>query len=64
MTGQTETTITEDAINTLLQHGLAEGLPRIAEMILNAAMLLERAAHLGVGAYERAEHRNGHANGF
>jgi transposase-like protein len=64
MTGHTEPTTTEDAINTLLQHGLAEGLPRIAEMILNAAMLLERAAHLGVGAYERAEHRNGHANGF
>jgi transposase-like protein len=64
MTGHTEPTTTDDAINTLLQHGLADGLPRIAEMILNAAMLLERAAHLGVGAYQRAEHRNGHANGF
>ena len=64
MSGHPEITTTDDAINTLLQHGLAEGLPRIAEMILNAAMLLERAAHLGVGAYERAENRTGYANGF
>ena len=34
MTGHTEPTTTDDAINTLLEHGLAEGLPRIAEMIL------------------------------
>lgn len=64
MTGHTEPTTAGEPINTLLHHGLAEGLPRIAEMIINAAMILERAAHLGAGAYERAELRNGHANGF
>lgn len=46
MTGQKQSTTADDAINTLLEHGLADGLPRIAEMLLNAAMLLERAAHL------------------
>lgn len=57
-------TLTEDSINILLEQGLAEGLPRIAEMILNAAMLLERSAHLRAEPYQRSENRNGSANGF
>jgi transposase-like protein len=64
MSGQPEITTTDDAIKTLLHHGLADGLPAIAEMILNAAMLIERAAFLQAGPYERVEQRNGHANGF
>lgn len=64
MTGPTNDNLADDAINTLLQHGLGQGLPRIAEMLLNAAMLLERASHLQADPYERAEARNGHANGF
>ena len=64
MTGPTNDNLAADAINTLLQHGLGQGLPRIAEMLLNAAMLLERASHLQADPYERAEARNGHANGF
>lgn len=54
MSGQAKTTTTVDAIKTLLQHGLADGLPAIAEMILNAAMLVERADFLHAGPYERA----------
>ena len=38
--------LTEDSINLLIEHGLAEGLPRIAELLLNAAMILERSAHM------------------
>jgi transposase-like protein len=53
-----------DLINLLLQGGLGEGLPRIAEILMNAAMLVERTKHLGAGPYERVEGRNGHANGF
>lgn len=34
------------------------------EMLLNLAMLLERRQHLKAAPYERAEERNGHANGF
>ena len=56
--------LTEDSINLLLEHGLAEGLPRIAEMLMNAAMLIERNAHLRAAPYERSDQRNGYANGL
>ena len=39
VTRQSENTVQNDSINLLLEHGLADGLPRIAEMLLNAAML-------------------------
>ncbi len=64
MTGHNTNILAAKAINTLLQDGLGEGLPRIAEMLLNAAMLLERASHMQAESYERTETRNGHANGF
>ena len=57
-------TLSEDSINILLEHGLAEGLPRIAEMLLNAAMILQRSAHLRAEPYQRSEDRNGYANGL
>jgi putative transposase len=57
--------LSEDSINLLLlKDGLAESLPRIAEMLLNAAMILERSAHLRADPYERSEGRNGYANGL
>jgi hypothetical protein len=59
-----QNTQTEDPINLLLKHGLAEGLPQIAEMLMNAAMLIERNAHLCADPYERNEARNGYANGL
>jgi len=64
MTGHTEPTTTDDAINIILHNGLAEGLPRVAEMLLDAAMLIERAAHLQAKPHQRTEARTGHANGF
>jgi len=64
MTGHTNDTLTNDTINTLLQNGIFEGIPLIAEMLANAAMILERTHHLGVGAYERGEARDGQSNGF
>jgi transposase-like protein len=64
MTEHIHNNTTDDAINTLLQNGLFEGIPLIAEMLANAAMILERSQHLKVGAYERGEARNGQANGF
>ena len=57
-------TLTQDSINVLIEHGLAEGLPRIAEMLLNAAMIIERSAHLGAGPFERSDERTGYANGL
>lgn len=64
MTERQNNTTDSQAINTLLQHGLADGLPRIAEMLLNAAMLLERNAHLQASPHERTDARSGYANGF
>jgi putative transposase len=61
---QKQNTQTEDPINLLLEHGLAEGLPQIAEMLMNTAMLIERSAHLRADLYERSEGRNGYANGL
>lgn len=58
------TTDPKDPINLLLEHGLSDGLPQIAEMLMNAAMLIERSAHLRAGLYERSEERNGYANGL
>lgn len=57
-------TQSEDPINLLLEHGLADGLPQIAEMLMNTAMLIERSAHLRADLYERSEGRNGYANGL
>ena len=57
-------TLTEDSINILIEHGLADGLPRIAEMLLNAAMIIERSAHLGAAPFERSDERTGYANGL
>jgi len=64
MTEHVNDTLSDETINTLLQNGLFEGIPLIAEMLANAAMILERAHHLKVGAYERGAARDGQANGF
>ena len=64
MTERPQDNLADDAIKTLLQHGLGQGLPRIAEMLLNAAMCFERSNHLNADPYERAQARTGHANGF
>jgi len=64
MTGHSNDTLTRDSINLLLENGLADGLPRIAELLMNAAMIIERSAHLQAAPHERSADRNGHANGF
>lgn len=60
----TQNTSLDHLIQLLLNEGYENGLPRIAEMILNAAMLIERRTHLSAQPYERCEKRNGYANGF
>lgn len=59
-----QNTSLDNLIQLLLNEGYENGLPRIAEMILNAAMLIERRTHLSAQPYERCEKRNGYANGF
>jgi putative transposase len=54
-----------DLINLLLEDGLENAIPKISELLMNAAMLLERIAHIGAEPNQRnVEERNGYANGF
>lgn len=51
-------------IQLLFDGGLQNALPRIAEILINAAMLLEREKHIGAAPHQRGVERNGYANGF
>lgn len=59
-----QTTHHDPLINLLFEDGLQNALPRIAEILMNAAMLLEREKHIGTAPYQRGAERNGYANGF
>lgn len=64
MDEQHQSTSPDHLINLLLRDGLGDGLPRIAEILMNAAMIAERTRHIGAPPHERSGTRNGHANGF
>jgi transposase-like protein len=64
MDEQKQTTHQDPLINLLFDDGLQNALPRIAEILMNAAMLLERETHIGAAPYQRGIERNGYANGF
>jgi transposase-like protein len=64
MDEQKHTTHQDPLINLLFDDGLQNALPRIAEILMNAAMLLERETHIGAAPYQRGIERNGYANGF
>lgn len=53
----------ERVLELLSEEGL-DGAGEALRVLLNAAMLLERERHLGVGPWERNAARLGHANGF
>jgi putative transposase len=57
-------TTTPDSLFNFFDDGVHRALPRIAEILMNAAMLLEREAHIGASPYQRGVARNGYANGF
>jgi transposase-like protein len=64
MNEQTNDTLQDQILKILFAEGLGEGLSNIAQILMNAAMLIERENHIGVGPYQRGVERNGHANGF
>lgn len=64
MNEQTHTTQENEFINLMLNGGLGDGAPRIMELIMNAAMIVERNAHLNAKPHQRCEQRTGYANGF
>lgn len=51
-------------INLLLADGLENAIPKIAELLMNTAMLLERERHIGAAPHQRGVERNGYANGY
>jgi transposase-like protein len=64
MDEQNHLTHQDPFLNLLFNDGLQNALPRIAEILINAAMLLERETHIGAAPYQRGVERNGYANGF
>lgn len=63
MTEQTDSTLSNNILNPILETGL-EGLPEAISLLINHAMLIERSQHLGAAPYQRNSLRNGHSNGF
>lgn len=63
MTHQNNYTLVEKLSEELLADGMSS-LPELLRIIINTAMQAERAQYLQAGAYERSEHRQGHANGY
>lgn len=52
-----------EAVELIANKGFS-GMTEAMEILFNQAMLIERSRDLGVGAYERSELRQDHANGF
>jgi hypothetical protein len=62
MNEHTQTTHHDSLINLLFEDGLENAIPRIAEILMNTAMLLEREQHIGASPYQRGVERDGYAN--
>lgn len=60
---ETDSTTLKEVLRVLADNGM-NGSGRALEILLNAAMKLERAEFLNAQPYERTDERVGHANGF
>ena len=58
MDEQNHPTHQDPFLNLLFNDGLQNALPRIAEILINAAMLLERETHIGAAPYQRGVERS------
>lgn len=63
MTHQTENTILDTVVGTILANGF-DGLAEAVTILLNEAMQIERSKFLKAAPWQRTEERNGYANGF
>lgn len=59
----TNDTLIAEIVQLLIREK-EKAFPAILAKIYDQAMVAEREAHLGAGSYERAEGRDGYANGF
>lgn len=60
MTEHFQFTIDSPLINRLFQYGLANGMTKIAGLIVNTDMLIEHSRYLQAGYYQRSPKRNGY----
>jgi len=63
MTCQVQDKVINDVLELLVAEGF-EGMADAMSIMLNEAMRLDRSRHLGAGLWERAEARQGYANGY
>ena len=63
MSYQTDCTLPDSLLEQIAEQGLGI-LPELIRIVINRAMQAEREQYLGAAAYERAETRRGHANGY
>ena len=63
MTYHGDSTLSLPLLEQLSAGGL-DALPALFQVLLNAAMQIERQKHLGAAPHERTEERTGHANGY
>lgn len=64
MTDPTQSNTISHLINMLFDFGLAQGLPKIAQSLIVAAMFAQKNQHLHANDYQRTPERRGCANGF
>lgn len=60
---QLKDSLVEEILKGLIGQG-AEGLKPVVEVLMNAAMKIERENFLGAASHERSEERKGYANGY
>ena len=60
---QIKDTLVEEIIKELIGQG-SEGLKPVLELLMNAAMKVEREQFLGASCHERTTARKGYANGY
>ncbi len=63
MTNQFDSTLPQDLLETIADHGL-DCLPDLFRILVNAAMQLERQKYLNAQPHQRTPQRQAHANGF
>ena len=51
MNEQSNDTLQNQLLKILFADGLGDGLVNIAQLLMNAAMLIERENHIGAGPY-------------
>ena len=60
---QLKDSLIDEIIKGLIGQG-ADGLKPVIELLMNAAMKIEREHFLGAAPHQRTEERRGYANGY